>query len=394
MSGSCRRAGLQVGGVPSTAPAIVVRPDSAPSCSPISSRSSSCSPRPASTTRLVVHFDERPRRRAPRTSLPRFSSTARARPSWSPRLPLRPRPQGNVPLLGSSGRNTARRLRHQLIEDHAQRSPQRDPPSPGRGRRRRGALNSSAAAWKSGARGRGRPPRPGPRVPDRQRHRPCRDSVAGGRHLLGWYEAVGRAVHAALSLGRRPNVYDDAEFSLLEAYLIDFDGDLYGERAKVLFVNAFGRGEIRVGGGAYRAIEGRRRDPPAARLSSRKPIARRAAARYGDRSSRPVRDDAGWCGACVGERVHPHAAAMGCRHENLAGRVQLQVPDRNVRYARAQSRERTDATRGPLGDEHPVVHADDQRVVTQHHRHGGRVGEVPRDVGEVLAPVVRDEQVT
>ena len=35
---------------------------------------------------------------------------------------------------------------------------------------------------------------------------------------------------AAISLGRRPTFYDDADRSLLEAHLLDFDGDLYGER--------------------------------------------------------------------------------------------------------------------------------------------------------------------
>jgi riboflavin kinase/FMN adenylyltransferase len=53
----------------------------------------------------------------------------------------------------------------------------------------------------------------------------------------GWYERPDGAVHAAaLSLGRRPTFYENADASLLEAYLIDFDSDLYGERAKVRFV--------------------------------------------------------------------------------------------------------------------------------------------------------------
>jgi riboflavin kinase/FMN adenylyltransferase len=53
----------------------------------------------------------------------------------------------------------------------------------------------------------------------------------------GWYERPGGESHAAaISLGRRPTFYDDAESSLLEAYLLDFDGDLYGEPAKVRFV--------------------------------------------------------------------------------------------------------------------------------------------------------------
>ena len=61
----------------------------------------------------------------------------------------------------------------------------------------------------------------------------------------GWYERPDGDVHpAAISLGRRPTFYEDAEASLLEAYLLDFDGDLYGEPAKVRFVARL-RGEQR-----------------------------------------------------------------------------------------------------------------------------------------------------
>ncbi|HEX7168868.1 MAG TPA: bifunctional riboflavin kinase/FAD synthetase [Acidimicrobiales bacterium] len=61
----------------------------------------------------------------------------------------------------------------------------------------------------------------------------------------GWYERPDGAVHpAAISLGRRPTFYADADQSLLEAYLLDFEGDLYGEAAKVRFVARL-RGEAR-----------------------------------------------------------------------------------------------------------------------------------------------------
>jgi riboflavin kinase / FMN adenylyltransferase len=40
---------------------------------------------------------------------------------------------------------------------------------------------------------------------------------------------------AAISLGRRPTFYAEAGMLLLEAYLLDFDGDLYGQRARVRF---------------------------------------------------------------------------------------------------------------------------------------------------------------
>ncbi|MCZ7525229.1 MAG: bifunctional riboflavin kinase/FAD synthetase [Acidimicrobiia bacterium] len=54
----------------------------------------------------------------------------------------------------------------------------------------------------------------------------------------------GIARPAALSLGRRPTFYADQPFSLLEAHVLDFDGDLYGQKVAVRFV-AHLRGEHR-----------------------------------------------------------------------------------------------------------------------------------------------------
>ena len=53
----------------------------------------------------------------------------------------------------------------------------------------------------------------------------------------GWYRRPEGAVHpAAISLGRRATFHPDAHVSVLEAHLLDFDGDLYGEQAGVGFV--------------------------------------------------------------------------------------------------------------------------------------------------------------
>ena len=53
----------------------------------------------------------------------------------------------------------------------------------------------------------------------------------------GWYERPnGDCIAAAISLGRRPTVYDAQPYRLLEAHLLDWDGDLYGETARVRFV--------------------------------------------------------------------------------------------------------------------------------------------------------------
>jgi riboflavin kinase/FMN adenylyltransferase len=61
----------------------------------------------------------------------------------------------------------------------------------------------------------------------------------------GWYlrpDGVRRP--AAISVGRRPTFYQDRALALLEAYVLDFDGDLYGEAARVEFV-AHLRGQAR-----------------------------------------------------------------------------------------------------------------------------------------------------
>ncbi len=61
----------------------------------------------------------------------------------------------------------------------------------------------------------------------------------------GYFERADGSVHAAaISLGRRPTFYEHAATSLLEAYLLEFSGDLYGERVKVRFVTRL-RGEER-----------------------------------------------------------------------------------------------------------------------------------------------------
>jgi riboflavin kinase / FMN adenylyltransferase len=61
----------------------------------------------------------------------------------------------------------------------------------------------------------------------------------------GWFQrADGTVLPAALSLGRRPTFYVESHASLLEAHLLDFDGDLYDEHVRVRFVERL-RGEER-----------------------------------------------------------------------------------------------------------------------------------------------------
>jgi riboflavin kinase/FMN adenylyltransferase len=52
----------------------------------------------------------------------------------------------------------------------------------------------------------------------------------------GWFVLPGGDAHAAaVSVGRRPTFHQDAAAPVLEAYLLDFEGDLYGEPTRVRF---------------------------------------------------------------------------------------------------------------------------------------------------------------
>ena len=52
----------------------------------------------------------------------------------------------------------------------------------------------------------------------------------------GWYvHEDGAETPAAISLGRRPQFYEDRGARLLEPHLLDWSGELYGQRAGVRF---------------------------------------------------------------------------------------------------------------------------------------------------------------
>lgn len=79
---------------------------------------------------------------------------------------------------------------------------------------------------------------------------PIRDHMAWPADgvYAGWYVRPGGERHmAAINVGRRPTFYEHAEQSLLEAHLLDFDGDLYGQTARVQF-EQFLRSEQRFDG--------------------------------------------------------------------------------------------------------------------------------------------------
>ena len=54
----------------------------------------------------------------------------------------------------------------------------------------------------------------------------------------GWYERPDGVTHkTAVSVGRRPTFYGQDGHLLVEAHLLDFSGDLYGETARLSFVH-------------------------------------------------------------------------------------------------------------------------------------------------------------
>ena len=70
---------------------------------------------------------------------------------------------------------------------------------------------------------------------------------ADGVYAGVYRRADGSEHSCAINLGRRPTFYANQDYSLLEAYLLDFSGDLYGEDAAVQFI-AFLRSEKQFGG--------------------------------------------------------------------------------------------------------------------------------------------------
>lgn len=61
----------------------------------------------------------------------------------------------------------------------------------------------------------------------------------------GWLERPDRSRYlAAISVGLRPTYYSEGGRRLVEAYLLDFDGDLYGELVRV-GIGRCVRGQVR-----------------------------------------------------------------------------------------------------------------------------------------------------
>lgn len=70
--------------------------------------------------------------------------------------------------------------------------------------------------------------------------------LAAGIYAVNFIRASGACHLGVASFGRRPTVVDDGEL-ILETYVLDFSGDLYGETCSVRFVE-FLRPELRFEG--------------------------------------------------------------------------------------------------------------------------------------------------
>ena len=95
--------------------------------------------------------------------------------------------------------------------------------------------------------------------------------------------ADGSLHQAAISVGRRPTFYEPGTAPVLvEAYLLHFDGDLYGEAARVSFAHRLReRAALRLRRGPGRPDAGRRGGHRAGARLGRSPLISGAAATHG-----------------------------------------------------------------------------------------------------------------
>lgn len=70
---------------------------------------------------------------------------------------------------------------------------------------------------------------------------------ADGVYAGLFYDSDATRYGCAINIGRRPTFFEHAEHSILEAHLLDFDGDLYGHEVQVEFLR-FLRSERRFSG--------------------------------------------------------------------------------------------------------------------------------------------------
>ena len=203
-------------------PAEVVRPESAPSCSRRSSRSSSCSTRPATSTCAACSLRRGAQQGAGGGLRARGARrAAAARGSWSSAPTSTSATAGAatcrcssrwVPSSASRCSAWARRRRGRPDRRAVLVDP--DPRAAGRGDvAERGARCSAGPTRCAGVGRAGRPAGPRARLPDRQPRGPGADLPARRRRSTRatFVGEDGVERPAAISLGRRPTFYEDGE---------------------------------------------------------------------------------------------------------------------------------------------------------------------------------------
>ena len=231
-------------------PAEVVRPDSAPCLlTTLEQKLELIAATDTVEECVVLTFDEARSKETAEEFVSEVLAGVLAHPPRGRRrrLPLRLPPPRRRPAAAAHGRRArirgararARRLARRagrarrraavLVDarpDVARRRRRR-----GCGRRRSGGRTRSAARWSTATRAAAssgsRPPTS--RCRRRSACRPTGSTRARSPAPTAW------SGPAAISLGRRPTFYADAGLRLLEAYVLDFDGDLYDQPARVRF---------------------------------------------------------------------------------------------------------------------------------------------------------------
>ena len=247
---------------------------------------SSCSPPPASTPPSCCPSTPRQASEPPESFIERVLVTALAGQGHRgrPRLPLRSQPH--------RPRRPAREVRpHARLRGSPDRAGARAPTgSTSRSARRRSAGRWPAATSTRAPQMLGRPYEVrGTVVMGDQRGRllgfPTANVAVPNVDLPARRRRVRRVVRArptasvhpcAINLGRRPTFYEHADASLLEAHLLDFSDDLYGEASRgALHALPAQRAQVRRDRGDRRPARRRRRPRPRAARRRRRPDDRR-----------------------------------------------------------------------------------------------------------------------
>ena len=259
-----------------THPALVLRPENAPKLLTTLEQKLELLEANGVDVVYLVHFDEARSRTEPATFVEQvFVDALRARAVVvGEDFHFGRGRQGTVDRLREMGETLGFDVRGLELIQHTPDAP--EPVSStairrslaGRRRRRRGG-DARAALRGAGCRAARRRAGPHDRLPDREHPGVEADGLALRRRLRRLVPAARTATStpARSNIGRRPTFYEHAQQSLLEAHLLDFEGDLYGEEARVVLRRVPPQRAPLLGHRRPRrpAQEGRRARPPRAR---------------------------------------------------------------------------------------------------------------------------------